>query len=78
MKLLFRGNRDGMNTKSFHSKYDNKGETIILIENNKGNIFGGYASIPWTSYTGSYFSAPKSFIFSLTNIYNSELIKFPC
>ena len=77
MDLLFRGTRDGMNAKSFHSKCDNNGETITLIENDKGNIFGGYASIPWTNHSGSYFSAPASFIFTLTNIYNTEPTKFP-
>ena len=72
MKLLFRGTRDGMNAQSFHNKCDNNGETITLIQNDKGNIFGGYASIPWTSHSGSFFSAPDSFIFTLTNIHNTE------
>ena len=76
MKLLFRGTRDGMNAQSFHKKCDNNGETIILIQNDKENIFGGYASIPWTSHSGSYFSAPDSFIFTLTNIYNTNPTKF--
>ena len=40
------------------------------------NIFGGYASIPWTC-TGNGKSAPDSFIFTLTNIYNTEPIKCP-
>ena len=77
MKLLFRGTRDGMNAQSFHNKCDNNGETITLIQNDKGNIFGGYASIPWTTpSSGSYFSAPASFIFTLTNIHNTEPTKF--
>ena len=76
MKLLFRGTRDGMNAQSFHNKCDNNGETITLIQNDKGNIFGGYASIPWTNNSGSYFSAPDSFIFTLTNIHNTEPTKF--
>ena len=77
MKLLFRGTRDGMNAQSFHNKCDNNGETITLIQNDKGNIFGGYASIPWTGpSSGSYFRAPDSFIFTLTNIHNTEPTKF--
>ena len=39
MDLLFRGTRDAMKAKSFHLKCDNNGETITLIENDKGNIF---------------------------------------
>lgn len=77
MELIFRGTRDGMNAKSFHEKCDNKGETITLYQNDKKNIFGGYASISWTSNSGSYFSAPGSFIFTLANIYNTQPTKFP-
>ena len=76
MKLIYRGTRDGSNV--FHNKCDNKGETITLIKSEKGNIFGGYASIPWTSPgSGSLYSAPESFIFTLSNIYNTEPTKFP-
>ena len=77
MELIFRGTRDGMNAKSFHEKCDNKGETITLYQNDKKNIFGGYASISWTNNSGNYFSAPGSFIFTLANIYNTQPTKFP-
>ena len=73
MELIYRGSRDG---KDFHKKCDNKGETITLIKNEKGNIFGGYASIPWTS-DNSYHSAPDSFLFTLTNIHGTQPTKFP-
>jgi len=77
MELIFRGTSDGMTNTAFHNKCDNKGETITLIKNEKGNIFGGYASIPWTSANNIYYSAPESFIFTLSNIYNIEPTKFP-
>ena len=76
LELLFRGTRDGMINSSFHNKCDNQGATITLIRNIKGNIFGGYASSPWTNAC-SYNSAPDSFLFSLTNIHNIEPTKFP-
>ena len=77
MKLLFRGTRDGMNNKVFHSKCDNQGPTITLIKNDKGNIFGGYASISWINDSNDTFhSAPDSFLFTLSNIYNTEPTKF--
>ena len=76
MELIYRGNRDGMTGNDFHKKCDNKGETITLIKNEKGNIFGGYASIPWKS-KGNYRSAPDSFLFTLTNIYGTEPTKLP-
>ena len=76
MKLLYRGTRDGMTSKNFHDKCDNKGKTICLCLNNKGNIFGGYSSIPWQSNKENKI-AKDCFIFTLTNIYNTEPTKFP-
>ena len=76
MDLIYRGTRDGMKGSAFHNKCNNKGETLSLFENDQGNIFGGYASIPWEN-KGGYQNAPNSFIFTLTNIYNSEPTKFP-
>ena len=76
MKLIYRGTRDGMTSKDFHYKCDNKGKTICLFLNDKGNIFGGYSSIPWTSNGGNK-TAKDCFIFTLTNIYNIEPTKFP-
>jgi len=78
MELLYRGIRDGMTNTEFHNKCDNKGETVTLIKNEKGNIFGGYTSISWTSPSSyKYYSASESFIFTLNNIYNTEPTKFP-
>jgi len=69
MELIYRGTRDDMTSNVFHNKCDNKGETITLIKNEKGNIFGGYASIPWTITSfGTYYSAPELFIFTLIYI----------
>ena len=76
MELLFRGTRDGMTAKDFHNKCDNKGPTISLFKNEKGHIFGGYASISWTCEGGNK-SAPGSFLFTLTNIYDKQPTKFP-
>ena len=77
IELLYRGTRDGMAASIFHNKCDNKGPTIILAKNDKGNIFGGYASMDWKGSNGNYHSAPDSFLFTLTNIYNTSPIKFP-
>jgi len=76
MQLLYRGTRDGMTHDFFHNKCNNQGPTISLFKNDKGNIFGGYASTDWTT-SGSWKSAPDCFIFSLTNIHGIEPIKFP-
>ena len=76
MELLYRGTKDGMSENAFHNKCNNKGPTICLFKNEKGYIFGGYASIDWQG-SGGYKSAPDSFIFTLTNMYNIAPTKFP-
>ena len=76
MELIYRGTRDGMTSNDFHNKCDNKGKTICLFLNEKDNIFGGYSSIPWQNSGGSK-TANDCFLFTLTNIYNTEPAKFP-
>ena len=46
-----------------------------LFRNIKGNIFGGYASIPWSTESGTWKSAPESFVFTLTNEFNIKPTK---
>lgn len=77
--LLYRGSRDGFNASDFHRTCDNKGKTLVLVKNTSGHIFGGYASIPWarSAVKGSYMQAPGSFLFTLTNVYMTEPVKFP-
>ena len=76
IELLYRGTRDGSESKIFHEKCDNQGPTICLFENDGGFIFGGYSSISWTN-SGDGHSAPESFIFTLNNIYGTSPTKFP-
>ena len=77
MELIYRGTRDGTTSNTFHNKCDNQGPTLCLFKNEKGNIFGGYTSISWTNSPQLiYKSDPYSFIFTLTNIHNTEPTKF--
>ena len=66
-----------MSGDAFHNKCNNKGPTISIFKNEKGYIFGGYSSIDWQGGNGNYRSAPDSFIFTLTNMYNISPTKFP-
>ena len=75
MELLYRGTKDGMTAQNFHNKCDNKGKTICLCLNDKNNIFGGYSSIPWANNGGDK-TSNDCFLFTLTNIYNTEPTKF--
>ena len=76
MELLYRGTKDGPDSSIFHNKCDDQGPTITLYKNDKDNIFGGYCPVSWKSGTGEYINAPKTFLFTLTNIYNTEPKKF--
>ena len=75
MELIYRATRDGPTPQNFHDFCDNKGPTIILFKNEKGNVFGGYASISWSN-SGEYKSAPDSFLFTLTNIHYTGPTQF--
>ena len=46
--LLYRASRDGSSAESFHSKCDNKGPTVTIV-NSVNNIFGGFTDMPWMS-----------------------------
>ena len=76
MELLYKGTKDGQGCNIFHQKCDNQGPTLCICKNEKGNIFGGYASISWTS-NDNYHNANGSFLFTLTNIYNTAPTKYP-
>ena len=75
MDLIYRGSKDGMSSKSFHDKCDNKGPTITLYKNEKC-VFGGYSPISWSSH-GNYHTSNDCFIFTLINIFNIKPTKFP-
>eukprot|EP00771_Trimastix_marina_P000673 gnl/Trimastix_PCT/1696.p1 GENE.gnl/Trimastix_PCT/1696~~gnl/Trimastix_PCT/1696.p1 ORF type:complete len:397 (+),score=56.95 gnl/Trimastix_PCT/1696:159-1193(+) len=63
-ELLYKATRDGFMTATFHTKCNNQGTTLTLIQSTNGNLFGGYTPIPWTS-DGQYHVDTATFIFSL-------------
>ena len=69
MELLYRGTRDGSGCNIFHNKCDNQGPTISLFKNEKGNIFGAYASISWTSDNKYHAANNKSFLIIMVSSY---------
>jgi len=70
--LLWRGSRDGFDAATFHRLCDGKANTVTVIKNTNGFIFGGYTSIPWSS-SGGYKTDSTAFLFSLTNPSNIPL-----
>jgi hypothetical protein len=66
LSLLYRGSRDGFTGAAFHSKADNKQNTIVLVEATTGKIFGGFNDLTWNE-TNNYKSSCNCFIFSITD-----------
>ncbi len=70
--LCYRRSTHGANSSTFHSRCDNKGPTVTVVQLNKGQsnarLIGGYASHSWNT-NNSYFGNNTSFLFSLTNSY---------
>ncbi len=73
--LLFHASENGFKSQDFH-KCDNNGSTITIIKSNFGNIFGGYADIPWTS-EGGYKIDPNAFLF-MSRSKNNEINQNRC
>jgi len=64
MTPLYVASEDGDTATEFHSACDDKGPTVTIVESRKGNVFGGYSDISWTSATG-YVSSSNTFLFRL-------------
>jgi len=70
--LLWRGSRDGFDAAAFHRQCDGQANTVTVIKNTNGFIFGGFTSIPWSSSDGFYETDNSAFLFSLTNPSNTS------
>jgi hypothetical protein len=47
--LLWQGSRDGFNGNEFHHRCDDHANTLTVILDTKGNIFGGFTPVEWES-----------------------------
>eukprot|EP00984_Skeletonema_dohrnii_P007468 scaffold2705_cov140-Skeletonema_dohrnii-CCMP3373.AAC.6 len=65
LELLYRSSRDGQSNSAFHSKCDNKGPTLVIIETAEGGVIGGYTNTAWRS-SNNPASANKAFLFALS------------
>ena len=63
-KLLYKGSRDGDGAADFHSRCDDAEKSLIIVEDNYGNKFGGFTTQNW----GGEYQQKKdndAFIFSV-------------
>jgi hypothetical protein len=76
--LLWQGGCDGFLAKDFHDRCDGHPNTLTLIWDTDGNIFGGFTPVKWESGSGSSKAdnSLKSFIFTLKNPRNHPARRF--
>ncbi|KAG5176311.1 hypothetical protein JKP88DRAFT_171266 [Tribonema minus] len=61
-QLLYHSSVDGATAHEFHRLCDDKPNTVCLAVDDKGNVFGGFALVPWTS-SGGWQRDPAVFLF---------------
>jgi hypothetical protein len=77
--LLWRGSRNGFGARDFHGRCDGHANTLTLILETVGNVFGGFAPLQWESDSSGedkYDHSLKSFLFTLKNPHNIPARKF--
>jgi uncharacterized protein YdcH (DUF465 family) len=84
--LLWRGSRDGFEAKEFHRRCDGHANTLTVILDTKGNIFGGFTPVKWESREWNRQEngknclkadeSLKSFLFTLKNPHNFPARRF--
>lgn len=63
-ELLFDTDIHGYTSAAFHDVVNEQGDTIVVIRDTDGHLFGGYASVSWTS-SSSWRDNPGGFLFNL-------------
>jgi hypothetical protein len=77
--LLWRSSRDGFGASDFHSRCNEHANTLTVILDTNGNIFGGLTLVKWESLASNDFKADpslKSFLFALKNPHNVPAGRF--
>jgi hypothetical protein len=88
--LLWRGTRHGFGCADFHSRCDDHANTMTVILDTHGNVFGGFTPVEWESSSllkedddeqlhGDYWKADdslRSFLFTLENPHNIPARRF--
>jgi hypothetical protein len=82
--LLWRGSRNSFRAFIFHSRCDGHANTLTVILDTDGNIFGGFTPVKWESRmvtgdgTNCYKAdqSLKSFLFTLKNPHNVPVRRF--
>jgi hypothetical protein len=75
--LLWRGSRDSFTSEEFHRRCDGHANTLTLILDTDGNVFGGFTPVEWES-SGKFKGddSLRSFLFTLRNPHGVPPRKF--
>jgi hypothetical protein len=65
--LLWRDSGDGFGAAEFHRRCDCRANTLILILDTDGNVFGGVTPVEWESLGWKGNDSQWSFLFTLKN-----------
>jgi archaellum component FlaC len=87
-EILWRGSRDGFRAAEFHRRCDRHANTLTVILDTNGNIFGGFTPVEWESQVWNGKDGDesncrkadptvKSFLFTLKNPHNFPAKRFP-
>jgi hypothetical protein len=77
--LLWRGSRDGFDADEFHRRCGGHPNTLTVILDTAGNIFGGFTPVEWESPRKEMFKGDTSltsFLFTLNNPHNFPARRF--
>ena len=77
-KMLYSASKDGDSSFKFHELCDNNNNTLILVNTETNNIFGGFANKTWNSMELGRKKDSKSFLFSINNqkLYTPKFEKY--
>jgi hypothetical protein len=82
--VLWRGSRDGFGARDFHRRCDGRANTLTVILDTAGNLFGGFTPVKWESHrwnkhesdTWKVDHSLRSFLFTLKNPHNIPARRF--
>jgi hypothetical protein len=77
--LLWRDSRDGFTAQEFHLRCDSRANTLTLISDTDGNVFGGFTPVKWEPHiygTVKGDNSLRSFLFTLRNPHGVPPRKF--
>jgi hypothetical protein len=78
LNLLWRGSGDGFTPQEFHRRCDGRANTLTLISDTDGNLYGGFTPVKWESASAKLKDddSLRRFLFTLRNPHHVPPRKF--